>query len=252
MAEARLPEDPVFYMTCCRRAAITNQIEDQNVPIMLNVTQYVRPDETLHPFSGYNTRYVVDSGGYSAMDQYGGDFPWSIRDYHDWLRDAYETRRFDWAPIMDLACEAAFDDVMSVEERVDRTVDNTIRHWELDPEYPVLPVLQGRTPDQYIECYERLRDHGIPTEYVGVGTLCRLEKPTEIASVEQCIRTRTKIKAIHGFGVKVTAFKFGATFESADSQAWSWGGEIRKEIHACSVLPTQDRKGRLPRFGARI
>jgi hypothetical protein len=176
----------------------------------------------LRDFNAYDTSYVLDSGGYSAMNEYSGAFPWSVQEYHEWLQDAYAERAFDWAAVMDLACEPAFDDVMTVKERQDETLANTLEHFNKNPDYPLLPVLQGREIDQWIAFHDRLVDHGIDTSYVGVGTLCRQSSSKQIAKIEQALRARTDVEAIHGFGVKISAFGHGAVFESADSKAWAW------------------------------
>jgi len=194
-------------------------------------------------FRDYNpypsSRRVVDSGGYSAMNKYGGDFPWSVEEYDEYLTSVYRECGFDWAAVMDLACEEDFDDILSVEERQERTLENTIRHFNLDPEYPVIPVLQGREVNQWVEFHDRLQDHGIDTSYVGVGTLCRLQSPKQIAEVERALRTRTDVDAIHGFGVKISSFKHGAAFDTADSQAWSWKNQFGLKYVAVGDSPVR-------------
>jgi len=232
------PSEPTFYMTCEKRNRIKEIIETEKVPVMQNVMLY-HNGESFREFNCYDTRYVVDSGGYSAMNEYGGDFPWSVREYHNWLQQTHKRAPFDWAAIMDLACEPAFDGDMTVKERQDRTLENTIAHFELEPEYPLLPVLQGRTVQQWLEYHDRLKDHGIPTEYVGVGTLCRQSSTKQIAKIESQLRAGTNIKAMHGFGVKISSFNHGARFESADSQAWSWPTKFGNKYTLTGENPPQ-------------
>ena len=220
---AEPPTEPTFFMTVnANRRQLKPHIKDGDIPVMRNVMQFRRDDGTLRVSKPYAGRYVLDSGGYTAMDEFGGDFPWTVEDYHLWADQMYSLQPFEWTAVMDLACEEDFDADLSVEARIERTVDNTIRHLNLDPAYPVLPVLQGRTVEQWIDCYDRLRDHGIDPEYVGVGTLCRQTSGPAIADIISALRARTDIEAFHGFGVKSTAFKHGAVFETADSNAWAW------------------------------
>lgn len=217
------PDEPTFYMTVnSNRRQLESLVENGDIPVMRNVMQFRRSDGTLSTRDVYAGRYVLDSGGYTAMDEFGGDFPWTVAEYHEWAREMYAKQPFGWVAVMDLACEPAFDDDLSVEERINRTVDNTISLLDHDPEYPVLPVLQGRTVEQWVDCYDRLRDHGIDPEYAGVGTMCRQTSGKDIRDIIRALRVRTDIDAFHGFGVKATAFKENAFFESADSQAWSW------------------------------
>jgi len=238
MATPAPPGTPTFYMTCEKRSRIRAAIESESVPVMQNVMLY-HGGNGLRDFNPYDTSYVLDSGGYSAMNEYGGAFPWSVKEYHEWLQNAYAERPFDWAAVMDLACEPAFDDVMTVAERQDKTLENTLKHFNHDPDYPLLPVLQGREIDQWIAFHDRLVDHGIDTTYVGVGTLCRQSSSKQIANIEQALRARTDIEAIHGFGVKISAFNYGAVFESADSQAWSWQTKFGNKYTLTSTNPPE-------------
>jgi len=216
------PDDPTFYMTVnSNRQQLKSVVSDGSIPVMRNVMQF-RNTSSFRVSTPYAGRYVLDSGGYTAMDKFGGEFPWSVLEYHDWARDMYAEHPFGWVAVMDLACEPAFDDKISVAERIQRTVDNTIALLDHEPDYPVLPVLQGRTVNGWLRCYDKLRDHGINPDYAGVGTLCRQTSGRDIKEIIRAIRARTDIDAFHGFGVKATAFQHGAVFETADSQAWSW------------------------------
>jgi len=195
---------------------------ENDIPVMENAVYYHNDTDGFWRRDPPPTTYVIDSGGYTAMDQFGGEFPWTVVEYDRFLREMYDERPFEWAAVMDLACESDFDDILSVEERVDRTIENTVALFDRNPAYPVLPVLQGRTIEEYIECYERLVDHGIDCSYVGLGTVCRLSRQSELRDVERAIRTRTGVESIHAFGVKISSFDYGVTFETVDSKAWSW------------------------------
>jgi hypothetical protein len=232
------PDSPRFYMTCERRERIQEQIEAESIPVMQNVMLYNGANGLLD-IDPYDTQYVLDSGGYSAMNEFGGEFPWTVKEYHDWLQEAYERRPFDWAAVMDLACEPKFDDTMSVKARQDRTLENTLEHVSLDPDYPLLPVLQGRTIEQWLEYHDRLVDHGVDTTYVGVGTLCRQSSSKQIANIERALRANTDIEAMHGFGVKIASFNHGAVFDSADSQAWSWQTKFGQKYTQTSEDPPE-------------
>jgi len=219
--EAEFPGE-TFYMTCSERARLGDVIGEENYPVMQNAVEFHNGSD-YRDYNAFTTdRRVIDSGGYTAMDRYGGEFPWTVGDYHDWLRDTYAAVGFDWAAVMDFACEPDFDDDLTVVERQDRTLENTIRHLDLEPEYPLLPVLQGRTIRQWVEFYDRLQDHGVDCSYVGVGTLCRVSSENKISEIETALRTQTDIDHLHGFGTKISSFSRGAYFDTADSQAWSW------------------------------
>jgi len=232
-------EPPEFIMTVnVNRQQLKPLVSDGDILVMRNVMGFQNAD-SLRISEPYAGRYVLDSGGYTAMDEFGGGFPWSVAEYHEWARSMYDENPFEWVAVMDLACEEAFDDAISVAERINKTIDNTIDLLSHDPEYPVLPVLQGREVNEWLDCYDRLRDHGIDPDYAGVGTLCRQSRGSRIAEIIRALRTRTDVEAFHGFGVKATAFTAGVQLETADSQAWSWPLKYGIKLALASETPTR-------------
>lgn len=210
-----------FYVTYdgTNHQIIRPWMEEHDVPVMKNASNYWRPkEETWRDPPEWDTPLIVDCGGYNVQVKHG-EYPWSVESYNDWLNR--NSGKVEWAPPMDYACEERFDDKWSYRKRMEKTLDNTIEQFDLEQDgWDLTPVLQGRSIHDYVEFYEWLRDHGIPTDSVGLGTVCRISNTHEIVSVERKLRKRTKIDNIHGFGVKIEAFKFGATFDSADSAAW--------------------------------
>lgn len=242
-----------FYMTYARSRPrdIVPYAEENNIGLMTNAAhRYSEATGEFKDLWDYDTRHIVDSGGYNIQrgwvkkhydgklpaqltqeyvaravencidfDSMSQFYPWTVEEYHEWLSQ-YD---FNWAAAMDYACEEVYDPMHSVEEKIQKTVENTERHFELGPDYNLLPVLQGRSVDDYVKCYNMLKESSvdIPLTHVGLGTVCRISSSKEIVRTEREIRERCDdIEYIHGFGVKINAYKLGATFESADSQAW--------------------------------
>lgn len=222
-----------FYMTYYRSRAseLVPYCEKHNVGTMLNASS--RWSDSKQDFLDlwvYDAPQIIDSGGYNVQVEYGTQYPWSVEKYDRWLSENRD--HFNWAACMDFACEERFDDMWTKEERMRATLRNTVDQFDCDPDYKLLPVLQGRTLDDYVWFYDQLEDYGIPTEYVGLGTVCRLSNTQEIVDIERGLRARTDIEKMHGFGVKVDAFKRGAYFETADSQAWAYyptNGQVVKD-----------------------
>lgn len=241
--------DKRFYMTYARSrpSELIPWIERHQVPLLTNaVHRYSDNTNRLLDMWEYDTPHVIDAGGYNVMASWvtqGGDlvdeydqidvqaeleqqpqpfYPWTVEDYHQWLVE--HSNEFEWATVMDYACEDRFNTLWNYESRVESTFYNTIRQYDILQDsghpYTLLPVLQGRSVDDYVDFYERLEDRGIPTDHVGVGTICRLSSEKRIANLEQKLRERIGDVQLHGFGIKVNAYKYGATFDSADSQAW--------------------------------
>lgn len=235
-----------FYMTYAGRtypSDIVPWVEEHEVPIMTNAQdRWSEAREEFLPMFEYDTRRTVDSSGFNSqgdyVDRWGNlkvsesevekqkesdtpFFPWDVDKYHDWLESHQD--QFEWAATMDYACEDRFEPLWSVEDRIEHTIENTVRQFKMEPSYDLVPVLQGRSVDDYMYCYDQLRDADvdIPLDRVGLGTVCRISSEKRLVEIEQELRERLPDETkIHGFGVKINAFKLGATFDTADSHAW--------------------------------
>src|SRR3546814_17495744 len=74
----------------------------------------------------------------------------------------------------------------------------------------LMPVIQGRRPDDYERCLDGLAlDYGL-TPLIGVGSMCRREVSGPeglIAVFDHLDRILPKGVMLHGFGVKGTALR---------------------------------------------
>lgn len=216
--------EPRFYMTYSRDRPneLVPWIEEHDVPLLTNaIHRWSDRTDSFMDMWEYDTPHVVDAGGYNVLAAGRTDYPWSIEEYDEWL--AAHADEFEWATVMDYACEERFDDALSVTERRHKTMANTIDHLALDPDYPLLPVIQGREMWDYVESYLDAQMEDIPLADVGVGTVCRVESQKEIARRSRRIKDYMhEVERTHGFGVKVQSFTQNATFDSADSAAWAY------------------------------
>ena len=243
---ARPPDEPRFYMTYARSrpTELVPWIEANNVPLLENALHRWSPNtESFKQMWTYETPHVIDAGGYNVMSSFvtrGGEldveqsileaehekrfpfYPWTLEEYHEFLSE--HENEFEWATIMDYACQASFDTLLSKEERIELTFDATVAHYELledsGADYELLPLLQGRSLSEYINFYERLEDAGIPADYVGVGSIADVSDTMDLVSLEVALREQIGVDALHGFGATVESFNNGVTFETVDSQAW--------------------------------
>lgn len=249
--------DTHFYMTYARSRPnqLVPWIEEHNVPLLTNaIHRWSDNTDRFLDMWEYDTRHVIDAGGYNVMADYvtrGGSlrsgvsvfdvvaeldtnlpfYPYTVTEYHNWL--SQHSDEFAWATVLDYACEERFDTLWSAEDRREATLAATIEQFnklqDSSSTYKLLPVLQGREIDEYVAFYDRLNEYGIPTDHVGLGTVCRMSSEKRIAEFESSIRSQTGVDRLHGFGVKIQAFKHDAAFESADSQAWVYSasnGEV--------------------------
>jgi hypothetical protein len=178
----------------------------------------------------------LDSAGYVLASRYGG-FPWSIAEYMA-LAASYPFRRIAAA---DYCCEAQIaGDREEVLDRISRTVATNRECRERAADLGIIerlmPVLQGRKPEDYGRCAEALHLSMLPGTVVGVGSMCR----RDIHGPEGLIEVVRYLDSVlpngirlHLFGVKGSALPWLLPFAhrvvSIDSQAW--GTAARREAH---------------------
>ncbi|WP_206517406.1 hypothetical protein, partial [Mesorhizobium sp. M7A.F.Ca.CA.004.12.1.1] len=105
----------------------------------------------------------------------------------------------------------------------------TIERYDLlvaeDLPFPILPVLQGYAPEDYVRHIEMYGDRLKPDMWVGVGSVCKRNgDPARIVEVLSAIHAARADLRLHGFGIKLTALSHPgvrALLYSADSMAWS-------------------------------
>lgn len=222
-------------------------VEENNVPLLENaIHRWSDAKEAFLDMWEYDTDHVMDSGGYNVQASYADRwgnvtaeddeiakekethapfYPWTVDEYHEWLQANAD--EIEWAATMDYACEERFDCLWNVEERIDATIENTVDLWHRERDYKLLPVLQGRSVEEYIECAERLKERGVDVSHVGLGTVCRISSSKKIVTTVEGVKESVpEIERIHGFGIKVNSFKYGADVDSSDSAAW-----VDKPVH---------------------
>lgn len=184
----------------------------------------------------------LDSGGFSELSNFGR---WTIepREYVERVRRyASEIGNLTFAAPQDWMCEPEIiqgnkakkipGTGLSVKEHIRRTVENFFELKNLAPELPFIPVLQGWSEGDYLDCMEAYEKKGLILKdqpLIGVGSVCRRQNTMSasvwISSWVQCYGLK-----IHGFGFKVQGLDFLAPFlQSADSMAWSFQARRMKQ-----------------------
>lgn len=91
---------------------------------------------------------------------------------------------------------------------------------------PILPVLQGYAPSDYVEHIRQYGRRLKPGMWVGVGSVCKRNgKPEKILEVLSAIKAVRPDLHLHGFGIKSLSLQHPGVREllySADSMAWSF------------------------------
>ena len=177
--------------------------------------------------------WALDSGGFTELSRYGR---WTIdaQEYISQLAKINETPNLSWAAQQDWMCEDLMIQKtgLNVKEHIRRTVQNfKDLQYHNTTDVHIIPVLQGKSLDDYIHCYElfEANDVYLPNEkLVGLGSVCRRQNLNEIEKIVSYFHS--KDLKLHGFGVKTLGLKkYGEMLESSDSMAWSFGAR-RKNL----------------------
>lgn len=119
----------------------------------------------------------------------------------------------------------------------------------------LIPVLQGYSPQTYVEHINQYGDRLCLGAYVGIGSLCKRNgNAAKIEDVLLAIKRRRPDLQLHGFGIKYTALYSGVVRSllfSADSMAWSFAAryegrngndwrEAKKFEQKIAAMPVQE------------
>ena len=166
-------------------------------------------------------RLFLDSGGFSFFSRHG-DYPFGAPD----LAELGLRLKADAVACMDYPCESSVDRgaVRTNEDRISKTVSNA-RACLAIAGVPWLPVIQGSSIEEYLECIRQLESARAIRPYMGVGTLCRRVSREDTWEVLRAIRRALPDVRLHGFGVDLRLIRdrrIRGTLFSADSSAWNW------------------------------
>lgn len=175
--------------------------------------------------------WIMDSGAFSEISTHGF-YRNTSRTYAREIDHWRNCGNMELAVCQDYMCEPFICErtMMTVAEHQRLTVE---RYDELRSmtDAPLMPVLQGFKPQEYLEClalYGERLTHGMR---VGVGSICkRNSHPAMIEHILGLIKAKRPDLRLHGFGLKLTAIartNISNLLYSADSMAWSFAA--RKE-----------------------
>ncbi len=185
------------------------------------------------PPAGHVESIVIDSGGFTAARRWGA-YPWTPRQYADWINETIAPRSgaakgltLDWCAVMDYACERGVnrETHRTNRERIKATIRNEIACREAGPDLPWLPVLQGDTlEERAFDLALRGRLGMVPRQRAGVGSVCGRGARAAAAAL-RFYRERLPNLRLHAFGLDVRALDDPAAWgavESWDSYGWTW------------------------------
>lgn len=165
-------------------------------------------------------RLFVDSGGYHHMVAGDGAYESSDEEYLIYLLK----HRPSLYALRDYPCEPDLLKSLgrSVREQQKRTTDH---HRQLLDKVEghnladnAVSVVQGWTRNQYLDHLDELRDHGLLTETMAIGTVCRRGYDSEIAEIVMAVRDALPSWVnLHAFGVKSSVLRFEEVVNALDS-----------------------------------
>ncbi|MCD6148604.1 hypothetical protein J7J18_04485 [bacterium] len=182
----------------------------------------------------------LDSGGFSFFYK-TGEYPFSVGQYVSLIKKEEP----QYAAVMDYPCESDVvrkGNLKTNRERIDKTIENAIKCLEHE-EINWVMVVQGYKGEEYLYSIDRIKEQGIETDVMAIGSLCVRKKIDEARRIISLVRKNTKAK-LHGFGIDFRFLKDTRIFNmlySADSQAWKWNN--RAYSNAKGYLPkSQEQK----------
>ena len=189
--------------------------------------------------------WALDSGGFTELSQYGSwdtgptpaQYAARVRRYRA------EVGRLEWAAPQDWMCEPFIlaKTGLTVTRHQDLTIDSVQRLRDLDAELPVIEVVQGRTPADYLRCADRYLKRGIDlsrSPLVGVGSVCRRQSTTQVGDILTALH-QAGITRLHAFGFKTLGLaRWGHLLTSADSMAWSAQARRQPALPDCHTHRT--------------
>jgi hypothetical protein len=179
---------------------------------------------------------LVDSGAFTELNLYGG-YRHGVEEYAAELYRLHSTGvvKIAAAVAQDYMCEPFMlaktgltieDHQRLTIERYDALKAELDRLFDGNCPFPVMPVLQGYAPSDYVRHVEMYGDRLKPGMWVGVGSVCKRNgDPEAIVEVLTAIHRVRPDLLLHGFGVKQTALMHPGVRDllySADSMAWSF------------------------------
>jgi hypothetical protein len=185
------------------------------------------------------TRWVLDSGGFTELSQFG-KWQTDAREYADGAMRLQEgVGAPTWACCQDWMCENSIlsRTGLSIREHQERTTASFLELRVLAPKIRWLPVLQGTRIIDYVEHIEIYRRSGVDLgtlDRVGVGSVCRRQGTREVTDILAELSSCGLY--LHAFGIKTKAFEVGVSHfvQSSDSMAWSYHARRRPPLKGCN------------------
>lgn len=165
--------------------------------------------------------WFLDSGAFTYLKN-DGKFPFS---YGKYLSVVQRQNPSHWA-CMDWCCEPTVlkSTGLNVLQHIGNTVENGRQLIDFDKDRFVM-VIQGWNVRDYLTCIDYIKDYGLITKTMGVGTICGRTDAKMVWEIIKSIRYELPDQTeIHCFGLSLNLLKYKEIFDLIDSMdtfAWS-------------------------------
>ena len=210
---------------------------DRGLPVLFSANAFARTYPKGHEREGYFRGFskpdaaqfsglhaAWHSAGFVAAVRYG-DYRWTVEDYFDLV----QSHPWAWYSSLDFCCEpevAGDRSLRLLRMAATAAMLGRCQREALDRGLPPpMPVLQGWTPDEYIQCASWLALMSWP-RMVGIGSVCRrdVHGPNGVAAILAAVDdVLPRHVKVHLFGVKseaLAALGGHRRLASVDSMAW--------------------------------
>jgi hypothetical protein len=186
--------------------------------------------------SGFRVnQWIMDSGAFSQIVNHGKHVL-EPDQYLEYICKFSECGEMVAAVCQDLMCEPFILEKtgLTIEKHQELTMESYcyLRQFSATP---ILPVLQGFSPQDYVKHVRMYGEHLAPGARVGLGSVCKRNgNPDAIEDVLLAIKRERPDLLIHGFGLKVQALQratIRSLLYSSDSMAWSYSGRKKGDAH---------------------
>ena len=188
-----------------------------SVPYFLTVRRVLHRKKPLYG------DWIMDSGGFEELGLHG-KYSFSEDDYIEAIKRLNPTFAFcqDWMVEPFILKKTG----LTLEKHQEITIESYLSMRSKCSN--VLPVLQGQTINDYIHHANMYALSGVAMDGLfGVGSICRRQSSKDIFWILSEIKRYYPDIKLHGFGVKITAFKYyniTSLLTSADSMAYTSNG----------------------------
>jgi len=198
--------------------------ENLKLNILTSVAHHWKNKRFVFPSNWNKNRFdktFLDSGGFQLMNKFG-DYPFSIKEYIDYVNEIKPT----FFASMDYPCDGADHPSPHIKytnkERIQKTVENARMLADLDVESAFVPVIQGYKLREYAMCIDLLKSYGLIKDFMAVGSVCIRKRKEDVVKILKLCKEKTNAR-LHVFGLNLGFLKYPeirAYVDSFDTMAW--------------------------------